>query len=97
MPRRSYHYLPQFQFYHVVATVGSWILAAGLLIMLTNLLVSFIKGKKIEENNIWGGETLEWKVSTPPTVENFEVIPKIVDGPYEYKQNEVPVLEEEVK
>jgi cytochrome c oxidase subunit 1 len=97
MPRRSYHYLPQFQFYHIIATVGSWILAAGLLIMLVNLLASLLKGKKIQENNIWGGETLEWKVSTPPTVENFEVIPQIVDGPYEYKQNDDPVFEEEVK
>ncbi|MCL5028799.1 MAG: cbb3-type cytochrome c oxidase subunit I [Bacteroidetes bacterium] len=97
MPRRSYHYLPQFQLYHVIATVGSWILVLGLLIMMVNLLVSLIKGKKITENNIWGGETLEWKVSTPPTVENFEEIPEVFDGPYEYKQNEYASMEEEVK
>jgi cytochrome c oxidase subunit 1 len=97
MPRRSYHYLPQFQFYHVVATVGSWIMIIGIVIMLVNLLASLLKGKKIEENNIWGGETLEWKVSTPPTVENFDEIPLVVDGPYEYKQNEEAVLEEEAK
>jgi cytochrome c oxidase subunit 1 len=97
MPRRSYHYLPQFQFYHVVATVGSWIMVTGLLIMFINLLMSLIKGKKIEENNVWGGETLEWKISTPPTVENFEEVPLVVDGPYAYKQNEEAVMEEEVK
>jgi cytochrome c oxidase subunit 1 len=97
MPRRSYHYLPQFQFYHVVATVGSWIMVIGLLIMFINLLMSLIKGKKIVENNVWGGETLEWKISTPPTVENFEEIPLVVDGPYAFKQNEEAVMEEEVK
>jgi cytochrome c oxidase subunit 1 len=97
MPRRSYHYLPQFQIYNVVATVGSWIMVAGIFVMLLNLLLSLINGKKITENNIWGGETLEWKVSTPPTVENFEEIPLVIDGPYEYKQNEEPVMEEELK
>jgi cytochrome c oxidase subunit 1 len=97
MPRRSYHYLPQFQVYHVVATVGSWIMVIGIIIMLLNLLFSLIKGKRIVEDNIWGGETLEWKISTPPTFENFEEIPQIVDGPYEYKQNQDAVLEEEVK
>jgi cytochrome c oxidase subunit 1 len=97
MPRRSYHYLPQFQFYHVISTVGSWIMVTGILVMLINLLMSLLKGKKVEEQNIWGGETLEWKVSTPPTVENFEEIPNVVDGPYDYKQNEYAELEEEVK
>jgi len=96
MPRRSYHYLPQYQAYHVIATVGSWILVAGLILMFLNLLISIIKGKKTTEENIWGGETLEWKVATPPHVENFEEIPDIIEGPYEYKQNEY-AMEEEVK
>jgi cytochrome c oxidase subunit 1 len=96
MPRRSYHYLPQFQLYHVISTVGSWILVIGLFIMLFNLLMSLVRGKKITENNIWGGETLEWQVQTPPITENFEEIPSVIDGPYEYKQNELTTVEEEV-
>jgi cytochrome c oxidase subunit 1 len=96
MPRRSYHYLPQFQLYHVISTVGSWILVIGLFTMLFNLLMSLVRGKKITENNIWGGETLEWQVQTPPITENFEEIPSVIDGPYEYKQNELATVEEEV-
>ncbi len=96
MPRRSYHYLPQFQLYHVISTVGSWILVIGLFTMLFNLLMSLVRGKKVTENNIWGGETLEWQIQTPPTTENFEDIPNIIDGPYEYKQNELTTVEEEV-
>ena len=46
MPRRYYDYLPEFQIYHVIATVGSWILALGLLIMAINLLVSLRRGGK---------------------------------------------------
>ena len=44
--------------------------------------------------NYCGGETLEWKVETPPTHENFDEIPVITGGPYDYKQNE---LESEVE
>jgi cytochrome c oxidase subunit 1 len=64
--------------------------------MLFNLLMSLVRGKKITENNIWGGETLEWQVQTPPITENFEEIPSVIDGPYEYKQNELTTVEEEV-
>ncbi|MHB1686162.1 MAG: cytochrome c oxidase subunit I [Ignavibacteriaceae bacterium] len=95
MPRRSYHYLPRFQIYHVIATVGSWILVAGLLIMFINLLRSLRHGKIITEKNIWGGESLEWKVQTPPITENFEEIPVVTEAPYEYKQNDEQILEKE--
>ncbi len=97
MPRRYYDYLPQYQPYHVISTVGSWILITGLIIMFTNLIKSLRSGPVVTANNIWGGETLEWKVDTPPTHENFEEIPIITTGPYEYKENDEPVLEEEVK
>ena len=95
MPRRSYHYLPQFQVYHVISTVGSWIMIAGILLMLYNLLKSVFKGQRITERNIWGGETLEWSVATPPPFTNFDKIPDVIPGPYEYKQNDIEL--EEVK
>jgi cytochrome c oxidase subunit I len=97
MPRRYYDYLPQYQPYHVISTIGSWILITGLIIMFTNLVKSLRSGPVVTEKNIWGGETLEWSVDTPPTHENFDEIPIITDGPYEYKDNDQPVLEEEVK
>ncbi len=94
MPRRYYDYLPEFHIYHLISTIGSWILITGLIIMFTNLIRSLRKGKVITEQNIWGGETLEWQVPTPPPLENFEHIPTITEGPYEYKQNEEQELEE---
>ncbi|MDO8548683.1 MAG: cytochrome c oxidase subunit I [Ignavibacteria bacterium] len=94
MPRRYYDYLPEFHIYHFISTIGSWILITGLIIMFTNLIRSLRKGKILTEQNIWGGETLEWRVPTPPPHENFEHIPTITEGPYEYKQNEEPQLEE---
>lgn len=95
MPRRSYHYLPRFQSYHIISTVGSWILVIGLIIMFFNLVKSIRSGKIVNENNIWGGETLEWSTQTPPITENFIDIPIVDAAPYEYKQNDEEILVKE--
>jgi Heme/copper-type cytochrome/quinol oxidases, subunit 1 len=92
MPRRYYDYLPEFHIYHLISTIGSWILVAGLLLMFGNLLKAWLVGKKTTEKNPWGGETLEWTIDTPPIHENFIDIPTIHEAPYEYKQNEIDTL-----
>lgn len=97
MPRRYYDYLPEFEPYHFISTIGSWILVLGLIIMFTNLISSMRKGKKVTEMNIWGGETLEWKVETPPSLENFDEIPVVTESPYQYKENDLVQFEKEGK
>jgi cytochrome c oxidase subunit I len=37
MPRRYYDYLPMYQTGHMVSTVGSWVLVAGLVTMFWGL------------------------------------------------------------
>lgn len=81
MPRRYYTHLPQYHAGHVVATVGSFILAAGMLLFFANLAVAAVRGRKAEENP-WGGVTLEWQVATPPPPENFAAIPVVRGRPY---------------
>jgi cytochrome c oxidase subunit 1 len=83
MPRRYYDHLPQFHTLHVVATVGSWFLVSGILILLGNFVVALFKGEKAEMNP-WGGITLEWTVPSPPPVENFEEVPTITQSPYHF-------------
>ena len=98
MPRRYYDYLPEFHSYHLASTIGSWIMVAGILIMFYNLIKAWLSGTKTIERNIWGGETLEWKIETPPIHENFTDIPTVHEAPYEYKQNETETLKtQEVK
>jgi cytochrome c oxidase subunit 1 len=87
MPRRYYHYLPQFQTLHVIATVGSWILVLGLIIMFVNLFLALRNGSKTSANP-WGGETLEWTTPSPPPLENFDEIPVVTKGPYDYSKYE---------
>jgi len=64
--------------------MGSWVLYAGLLIVILNLFVSLKRGVKALADP-WGGSTLEWTIPSPPPVENFEEIPTITKGPYSYK------------
>ena len=83
MPRRYYDYLPQYHTPHLISTIGSWILIAGILMMLTNL-VRALKNGEIATGNPWGGTTLEWTTPSPPPVENFAEVPQVEHGPYEY-------------
>ncbi|MBM4174986.1 MAG: cytochrome c oxidase subunit I [Ignavibacteria bacterium] len=88
MPRRYYDYLPEFHIYHFISTVGSWILILGLLIMLINFFVALKRGRKADANP-WGGETLEWKIQSPPILENFHEIPVVETDPYDYSKYEI--------
>lgn len=93
MPRRYYDYLPEFQTLHQISTVGSWILVLGILIMIINLIVSLRRGV-LAPKNPWGGQTLEWTVSSPPPTENFHLIPTVTTGPYDYSKYEKPSSKE---
>jgi cytochrome c oxidase subunit 1 len=82
MPRRYYDYLPEFQVYHIISTVGSWIMISGILLMFANLLRGLRQGP-IAPANPWDATTLEWTVPSPPPMENFEEIPIVTKGPYD--------------
>jgi cytochrome c oxidase subunit 1 len=83
MPRRYYDHLPGFHLGHLVATVGSWILVAGLLMMFMNLVRGLFRKVEVPANP-WGGVTLEWMVPSPPPVENFHILPVITEAPYTF-------------
>lgn len=84
MPRRYYDYLPEFATLNFVSTVGSWLLALGLVIMVVNLFHGLFRGDPAGVNP-WGGATLEWTVATPPPTENFGTEPVVTHGPYDFK------------
>jgi cytochrome c oxidase subunit 1 len=83
MPRRYYDYLPYFEKWHQMSTVGSWILGLGGTIMLYTLLSSLFRGKKAPPNP-WGSAALEWQTPSPPPVYNFIKDPVVNRGPYDY-------------
>ncbi len=83
MPRRYYDYLPEFEIFHQISTVGSWILAVGFFAMGYMFFQSLRSGKK-SPRNPWGSAALEWQTATPPPLANFIKVPTITRGPYDY-------------
>ena len=84
MPRRYYDYLDIFHGPNILSTIGSWVMITGFIIILINLFNSVKNGPKAQENP-YNGQTLEWTVPSPPPVENFDEIPHVTKGPYDYK------------
>ena len=87
MPRRYFDYLPEFQDWNIVSTVGSWILVTGLIMMFTNIIRGARKGEPAGDNP-WNGLTFEWKTTSPPPLENFHEMPVLKHGPYDYDKIE---------
>ncbi|HVN90414.1 MAG TPA: cbb3-type cytochrome c oxidase subunit I [Candidatus Binataceae bacterium] len=87
-PRRiyfpyGYDFLKPLQHYHVIATYGAIGLLLGQLPFVINLFASMISGRKAETNP-WHANTLEWTAPSPPPHGNFEHVPHVVRGPYDY-------------
>ena len=78
MPRRYYDYLPEYQIYHVISTIGSYIMASGFLLTAYYLLASLFGGR-IAPANPWGGRSLEWQCASPPPFDNFATQPRVGD------------------
>ena len=92
MPRRVAMYDPQFEALNQLVTVGAYILAVSVVPFYLNVIWSWSKGKEAGPNP-WDAKTLEWTTASPPIIENWEVLPVVTHGPYEYgfdPQNEVP-------
>ncbi len=83
MPRRWAEYPARFQGLNIVSTVGSWLLAAGILVMFWNFARGLFRGEAAPANP-WKGLTLEWRTASPPPTGNFAEIPTVTDWPYGY-------------
>jgi cytochrome c oxidase subunit I len=83
MPRRYYDYLPEFEFFHQISTVGSWVLGFGFLVLGMMFIKSLMSGKPAPRNP-WGSAALEWQTTTPPPTFNFVKDPVVTRSQYDY-------------
>jgi cytochrome c oxidase subunit 1 len=89
MPRRVADYDPLFAGANFVASIGAFILGASVVLYFYNIAYSWVAGEKAVANP-WGAKSLEWTVPTPVPLENFEEIPVVTSGPYEYGEDIKP-------
>ena len=83
MPRRYADYLPEYQIYHQISTIGAFILGTGLFIAGGVLLHAMFRGR-LAPPNPWGAATMEWQSASPPPHDNFSVVPPVTD-PYDHE------------
>ena len=78
MPRRVYTYREGMGWdtLNLITTIGGFILAAGMLLFLVNVVRSLRRGLPAGPNP-WDAATLEWSVPSPPPPYNFAVIPTV--------------------
>jgi cytochrome c oxidase subunit 1 len=78
MPRRIFAYLPGqgFEPLNLAATVGAFVMGAGVLVVIANLYFSTMFGP-VSGDDPWKASTLEWATSSPPPQWNFRVIPVV--------------------
>jgi cytochrome c oxidase subunit 1 len=89
MPRRVADYSPLFAGGNFVASISAFLLGASVILYFYNVIYSW-KAGPIAEQNPWGAKTLEWTVPTPVPLENFEKIPVVTSGPYNYGEPVTP-------
>jgi cytochrome c oxidase subunit 1 len=83
MPRRVADYASKFGDLNLAISIMSFGLGLSTLVFLYNMVTSWRGGPR-SVSNPWRGMTLEWQVASPPPIFNFDRVPTVVGGPYEY-------------
>jgi len=83
MNRRIASYTPDLQEINIVISVMGFIMAVSFLPFVYNMVRSVIWGEKAEADP-WRARTLEWRVPSPPPLENFPAPPRVTGNPYDY-------------
>jgi cytochrome c oxidase subunit 1 len=85
MPRRYHEYVPDYELWNQLSTIGAFLFGLSLFGILGYLLMSLVNGVK-SPRNPWGGQTLEWETASPPIEHNFETPPVATRGPYDFDE-----------
>src|SRR3989440_191820 len=83
MPRRVADYADKFATLNALISVSAFIFRLSFLVLLYNMIATWRHGP-LAPANPWRAHTLEWQGSSPPPGFNFDEVPTVGGGPYEY-------------
>jgi cytochrome c oxidase subunit I len=81
MPRRNFTYFHHglWETYNLISTIGSGIMAIGMLVFLANVVKTTRSGPRAG-NDPWLADTLEWYTTSPPPEHNFDRVPYVTSS-----------------
>jgi cytochrome c oxidase subunit I len=83
-PRRVFEYATNLTGINDWVSISSFLLGGSILLFVINFVWSTVFVREREVGNPWQSLGLEWQVPSPPPPGNFEKVPVILTGPYNY-------------
>jgi cytochrome c oxidase subunit 1 len=83
-PRRVFEYARNLTGLNDWVSISSFFLGASILLFVINFVWSTVIVREREEGNPWKSRGLEWQVASPPPPNNFDQVPVVLSGPYDY-------------
>jgi cytochrome c oxidase subunit 1 len=87
----QYEFLQHLQPVNRFITVSAFLLGASQILFIANFFWSLFKGRAAGRNP-WNANSLEWITTSPAPHGNFDALPNVVRGPYEFS---VPGMSED--
>jgi cytochrome c oxidase subunit 1 len=89
-PRRVFEYARNLQTLNDWVSISSFVLGGSILLFVINFVWSTLINREKEIGNPWQSRGLEWQVASPPPLQNFDRVPVVLSGPYEYGVKDGP-------
>jgi cytochrome c oxidase subunit I len=93
-PRRVFEYARNLETLNDWVSISAFLLGVSILIFVINFVWSTLFARVREVGNPWNSRGLEWQIPSPPPPGNFDRVPVVLSGPYEYGvKNAEPVAD----